>query len=130
MQIHANPLEQLSTATTHLRELLKSEMRLAKLELANNLKAARTGLILAAIGLAAILCTAFALTATLFLGLSAFGIASWLAALITTALLGMISILCFWVGLSRLSPKAIAPTEAAEHAAQSIRLVKENTYVS
>ncbi|WP_299629270.1 phage holin family protein [uncultured Tateyamaria sp.] len=124
------PLTHLSTATAHLRGLLVSEWRLAKLELARNLRAARVGVILAAIGLGGALCAMFALTGALFLGLGALGLAPWLAALATAGALGLIAAICLWLGLTRLSPEAIAPTETVAHAAKTLRIVTENTHVS
>ena len=126
----ATPLTHLSTATAHLRGLLASEWRLAKLELAKNLRAARVGVMIAVIGIGGALCAMFALTGAMFLGLGTLGLAPWLAALATAGGLGLIAGICLWIGLTRLSPKAIAPTETAAHAAKTLRLVTENTHVS
>ncbi|WP_299297614.1 phage holin family protein [uncultured Tateyamaria sp.] len=130
MQPHPSPLAQIENVAAHLRGLLISEWRLARGEMAQNLRAARTGLILAAIGFAATFSALFALTAALFLGLTALGLAAWLAALATGTGLLIVSALALWLGLNRLSPKAIAPTRTAAHAAETIRLVTEKTHVS
>ncbi|WP_299616323.1 phage holin family protein [uncultured Tateyamaria sp.] len=130
MQSQPTPLAHLGTATAHLRGLLASEWRLARIEISRNLKAARTGIILAAIGIGGALCAMFALTGALFLGLGALGLDPWIAALATAGALGVIATLCLWIGLTRLSPEAIAPTETAAHAAETLRLVTENTNVS
>ncbi|WP_299374054.1 phage holin family protein [uncultured Tateyamaria sp.] len=130
MQNNATPLTHLGTAAAHLRGLVTSEWRLARIELAKNLRAARTGIILAAVGLGGALCAMFALTGAVFLGLSALGLAGWLAALATAGVLGVIAGLCLWIGVTRLSPKAIAPTQTAAHAAKTLRIVTENTHVS
>ena len=130
MQTEATPLTHLGTAAAHLRGLVTSEWRLARIELARNLRAARTGIILAAVGLGGVLCAMFALTGAIFLGLTALGLAGWLAALATAGVIGVLAGLCLWIGVTRLSPKAIAPTETAAHAAKTLRIVTENTHVS
>lgn len=130
MHSNTSPLTQLENAAAHLRGLLVHEWRMARVEMAQNLRAARTGLILAAMGVAAAFCAFVALTAALFLGLAAFGLPTWLAALATGGAFLLISALALWLGLNRVSPKALAPTQTAEHAAETIRLVTEKTHVS
>ncbi len=125
-----SPLVHLQTATAHLRGLLASEWRLACAEMSKNLRAARTGLVLAAVGFAAALSGVFAMTAALFLGISALSVAPWLSALATGLIISIIAALLLWIGVSRLSPKALAPTQTTQHAQKTLRLVTEKTYVS
>ncbi len=130
MQANPSPFVQIENVTAHLRGLLVSEWRLARKEMAQNLRAARTGLILAVIGMATAFSALFALTAALYLGLATAGLPEWLAALATGLGLLIVSALAMWVGLRRLSPQALAPTQTAAHAAETIRLVTEKTHVS
>lgn len=130
MQTEASPLTHIQNASAHFRGLLASEWRLARREVAANLRAARTGLILTVFGVAAALSALSALTAAVFFGLAAAGLEAWLAALATGAVMALLAALLIWVGVSRLSPKALAPTESASHAAETLRLVTEKTHVS
>lgn len=130
MQNPTSPLVQLENVAAHLRGLIVSEWRLARSEMAHNLRAARTGLILAVAGVGAALAGFVAATGALFLGLAAVGLPTWLAALITAATFLIAAVVLLWAGLSRLSPDALAPKQTAAHAAKSIRLVTERTHVS
>jgi len=130
MQTHDTPRTQIENATAHVRGLIASEWQFMRREIAANLRRARTGLVLAVVGVVAVLCAGFALTATLFLGLAALGIAPWLAALITGGACSVIAALCLWLGLSRLSPSALAPTQSTSHVVETLRLVTEKTHVS
>ncbi len=124
-----SPLHHLENAAAHFRQLLSSEWTLARRELSRNLKAARLGLILAACGIALLFSAIFALTAAAFLGLSLLGLSSAVAALVTGGAVLTLAVGLIWLGLARLSPKAIAPTETTAHAAQTLRLVTENLHV-
>lgn len=130
MQTDPSPLTHLQTASAHFRGLLASEWRLARREMTANLRAARTGLVLTAFGIGAALSAFFALTGALFLGLAALGFNAWVAALATGAVMATLAGICIWIGVSRLSPKALAPTKSASHAAETLRLVTEKTHVS
>ncbi|MCC1493885.1 phage holin family protein [Cognatishimia sp. F0-27] len=128
---HPNaPGPTLAAIAEHLRGLLLSEWVLAKTEMSRNLRAAKRGLIIAVFGVAIAFSAVFALTAALFLGLSTAGLAPWLAALATGIVLALFSALALRIGLSRLSPKTVAPTESAKHAAETLRLVTEKTHVA
>ncbi|MEM8822960.1 MAG: phage holin family protein [Pseudomonadota bacterium] len=124
-----SPLHHLETATAHVRSLLASEWRLARREVSKNLKAARLGIILAACGIALMLSATFALTAAAFLGLALLGMPTALAALVTSVGFFAVAAGLVWMGVSRLSPKALAPTETTEHATQTLRLVTEQIHV-
>lgn len=124
-----SPLHHLETATAHFRSLLASEWRLARREVSENLKAARLGIILAVCGIAMALSAIFALTGAAFLGLAQLGLSPALAALATGAAFILCAVGLIWMGLNRLSPKALAPTETTEHAAQTLRLVTEKIHV-
>ena len=103
--------ELVSDLSSQTSELIRQELRLAKAELTAKLSAAgwHVALIGGAIvcGLAAVL----AVTAAIALLLIDFGVVPWLAATITSALMGVVAYALAQAGISGLRRQSIAPVE-------------------
>ena len=107
--------------------LIKQEMRLAKVELSENLSDAGKHAMMigvaAVFGLAAVIIIAAAITLLLI----EVGVEPWLAAGITAAALGLTAYLLAQSGISALRKKSIAPVETIHSLKETTQWLKNGT---
>jgi uncharacterized membrane protein YqjE len=107
--------------------LIKQEMRLAKVELSENLSDAGKHAMMigvaAVFGLAAVITIAAAITLLLI----EVGVEPWLAAGITAAALGLTAYLLAQSGISALRKKSIAPVETIHSLKETTQWLKNPT---
>jgi uncharacterized membrane protein YqjE len=108
-------------------ELIRHEMRLAKAEL--DVKASRVGRQAAKLGLGAVfgLAGVMAVTAAIILGLIEAGVPSWVSALITAAVMGLMAYVLAQAGLSELKKQSLAPVETMESVKETAQWIKNET---
>lgn len=101
-------------------DLIKQEMRLARIELSEKLSDAGKHAMMIGAALAFGLAAVIAVAAAIALGLVEIGVEPWLAAGITAASLGLTAYLLAQSGISALRKQSIAPVE-------TIHSLKETT---
>jgi hypothetical protein len=119
--------ELFSDLSQQTAELIRQEMRLAKAELSEKLSdvgrhAAMIGAALA-FGLAAVIAVAAAVTLLLI----DLGLAPWLAAVITAAVMGGIAFVLAQSGISALRKKNIAPVETMHSLKETTQWLKNGS---
>jgi amino acid transporter len=119
--------ELFSDLSQQTSELIRQEMRLAKAELSEKLSdVGRHAAMIAAaavFGLAAMM----AVTAGIVLLLVELGVAPWLAAVITAALMGVVAFLLAQSGITALRKKNIAPVETMHSLKETTQWLKNGT---
>ncbi len=107
--------ELLNELTDSSAQLVRDEIRLARVETAESLLALRRGTVFLGVGIAIALCAAGAGVACLVMVLSAYVLdgRTWLAALIIAAVLAVIAMIFAWRGQRSLSSSNLAPRETA-----------------
>ena len=116
----------LTEAMTHVSNLVRGEINLAKAEISNNLKKAVAGIamIVAAIVLAMVGLNVLAAAATAAVA-EGFGISAGWAALIVGGIILLICAILVAVGASRLKASSLAPTRTVENVKRDAHAVKE-----
>jgi uncharacterized membrane protein YqjE len=108
-------------------DLIRKEMRLARVELREKLsdvgKQAMMIGVAAAFGLAAVVTIAAAITLLLI----ELGVVAWLAAAITAAVMGLTAYLLAQSGMSALRRKSIAPVETIHSLKETTQWLKNGT---
>ncbi len=117
--------EILQDVLTNIQDIVRSEVRLAKAELGEELNRARSGGLLIGVGaVAAIFSTLFLLLACVYaLGLV---VPNWAAALIVAAAVGVAAAVTLGLGLKRLKTIQAAPKTAAS-LKENVRWAKQLT---
>lgn len=103
--------ELLNELTDDGAELVRNEIRLARAETVESLRALQRGAILLGIGIAFALCAVAAGVACLIMVISQYLLddRTWLAGLIVAVVLGVIGWLCVWRGGQSFSDSKLAP---------------------
>jgi len=119
--------ELFSDLSQQTADLIRQEMRLAKAELSEKLSdvgrhAAMIGAALA-FGLAAVIAVAAAITLLLI----EVGLAPWLAAVITAAVMGGVAFVLAQSGISALRKKTIAPVETMHSLKETTQWLKNGS---
>jgi hypothetical protein len=119
--------ELFSDLSQQTADLIRQEMRLAKAELSEKL--ADTGKHAAMIGAGAAfgLAAVISVAATVALLLINLGVAPWVAALITAALMGGTAYMLAQSGISALRKKSIAPVETMHSLKETTQWLKNGT---
>ncbi len=119
--------ELFSDLSQQTAELIRQEMRLAKVELSDKLSdvGRHVAMIAAAavFGLAALL----TVTAGIVLLLVELGVEPWLAAAITAAVMGLTAFLLAQSGIAALRKKSIAPVETIDSLKETTQWLKNGT---
>jgi putative copper export protein len=103
--------ELFSDLSQQTADLIRQEMRLAKVELGDKLSGIGRHAAMIGAGAAFGLTAVIAVAATVALALIEIGAAPWIAAAITAALMGLIAFLLAQAGISALRRKSLAPVE-------------------
>jgi hypothetical protein len=119
--------ELFSDLSTQTAELIRQEMRLAKAEL--GIKTARIGRQAGRLGAGAVfaLAAVIALTAAVTLGLIEAGVAPWLSAVITAALMGLVAYVLAQGALSQLKEQSLTPNETIASVKETAQWIKNET---
>ena len=119
--------ELFSDLSQQTAELIRQEMRLAKVELSDKL--ADVGKHVAMIAAAAVfgLAALMAVTAAIVLLLVEMGVAPWLSAVITAVVMGLVAFLLAQSGLAALRKKSIAPVETIDSLKETTQWLKNGT---
>jgi uncharacterized membrane protein YqjE len=119
--------ELFSDLSQQTAELIRQEMRLAKAELSE--KAADVGrhAMMIGAGVAFALAAVMAVAAAVTLLLVDAGLAPWIAALITAAVMGLFGYLLAQSGISALKKKSIAPVETMDSLKETTQWLKNET---
>jgi hypothetical protein len=119
--------ELFSDLSTQTAELIRQEMRLAKAEL--GIKTAGIGRQAGRLGAGAVfgLAAVIALTAAVTLGLVEAGVAPWLSAAITAALMGLVAYVLAQGALSQLKEQSFTPNETIESVKETAQWIKNET---
>ena len=119
--------ELFSDLSQQTADLIRQEMRLAKVELSEKLsdvgKHAMMIGVAVAFGLAAVVTIAAAITLLLI----EVGVVAWLAAAITAAVMGLTAYLLAQSGISALRKKSIAPVETIHSLKETTQWLKNGT---
>jgi uncharacterized membrane protein YqjE len=119
--------ELFSDLSQQTADLIKQEMRLAKVELSDKLSdVGRHAMMIGAaavFGLAAVI----AMTGAIALVLIEVGVEPWLAAAITAAAMGLTAYLLAQSGISALRTKSIAPVETIHSLKETTQWLKNGT---
>ena len=119
--------ELFSDLSQQTADLIRQEMRLAKVELSEKLSdVGRHAMMIgvaAAFGLAAVVTIAAAITLLLI----EVGVVAWLAAAITAAVMGLTAYLLAQSGISALRKKSIAPVETIHSLKETTQWLKNGT---
>jgi uncharacterized membrane protein YqjE len=119
--------ELFSDLSQQTADLIRQEMRLARVELSEKLsdvgKNAMMIGVAAAFGLAAVMTVAAAITLLLI----EVGVVAWLAAAITAAALGLTAFVLAQSGISALRKKSIAPVETIHSLKETTQWLKNGT---
>jgi uncharacterized membrane protein YqjE len=119
--------ELFSDLSQQTADLIRQEMRLAKVELSEKLSdVGRHAMMIgvaAAFGLAAVVTIAAAITLLLI----EVGVVAWLAASITAAVMGLTAFLLAQSGISALRKKSIAPVETIHSLKETTQWLKNGT---
>ena len=119
--------ELFSDLSQQTAELIRQEMRLAKAELSDKLS--DVGRHVAMIAAAAVfgLASLMAVTAGIVLLLIEVGVVPWLAAVITSAVMGLAAFLLAQSGIAALRKKSIAPVETMHSLKETTQWLKNGT---
>ena len=113
-------------ALTHLSNLVRGEVALAKAELLENLRNAATGIVML-IAAAILAITALnVLAGALVAGISSFGVPPAYSALIVGVLLALIGWLLFSRGKAALQPANLVPGRTAKNVRRDAESIKES----
>ncbi|HUQ88007.1 MAG TPA: phage holin family protein [Vicinamibacterales bacterium] len=119
--------ELFSDLSQHTADLIKQEMRLAKIELSEKLSDVGKHAMMigaaVAFGLAAVVTVAAAITLLLI----QVGVTAWLAAAITAAVMGVTAYMLAQSGISALRKKSIAPVETIHSLKETTQWLKNGT---
>ena len=119
--------ELFSDLSQQTADLIRQEMRLAKVELSEKLsdvgKQAMMIGVAVAFGLAAVVTIAAAITLLLI----EIGVVAWLAAAITAAVMGLTAYLLAQSGISALRKRSIAPVETIHSLKETTQWLKNGT---
>ena len=119
--------ELFSDLSQQTADLIRQELRLAKVELSEKLSdVGRHAMMIgvaAAFGLAAVVTIAAAITLLLI----EVGVVAWLAAAITAAVMGLTAYLLAHSGISALRKKSIAPVETIHSLKETTQWLKNGT---
>jgi drug/metabolite transporter (DMT)-like permease len=102
----------LSDIVGNVQDMVRSELRLAKAELATTLSRAGSAAVWLAVGALLLTCGASFVLLAIVYALSMV-VAAWAAALIVGVAVGVIAVLCLTVGLRRIRSTRAAPKTAA-----------------
>jgi len=119
--------ELFSDLSQQTAELIRHEMRLAKLELSDKLS--DVGKHVAMIAAAAVfgLAALMSVTAGIVLLLVELGVEPWLAAAITAAVMGLTAFLLAQSGIAALRKKSLAPVETMHSLKETTQWLKNGT---
>lgn len=112
-------------ALQHLSNLVRGEVALARAEIMENLRNARTGLLLM---ITAGLLAATALNllgAALAAAFTALGLPAWASALIVGIAIGLVALVLWQKGAKALDPSSMAPTRTAKNMRRDAESLKE-----
>lgn len=115
----------MTAAVAQSADLLQTEFRLARAELAEKLGALRVGLILMAIGAILLIVSLGMLLQALVGALIAAGVSPPAAILLVAGGTAVIGLVLFLMGQKRLEPTALAPDRTIDSLAADSRMVKE-----
>lgn len=113
---------------THLSNLMRKEIALARSEISENLGRAGTaiGLLVAAVVLA--LTALNVLAAALVAALTEYGITAGWASLIVGGILALIALVMILKGVNDLKPSNLAPSRTAENVKRDAEVIKESIH--
>ena len=130
MDRHADIKDTPSLLVTTLKQfarLIEDEVALAKAEVSRNVSRAGAGLAMIGIGAILALTALDVLAAALVAWLATTGLSAGLSALIVGGGVLLIAIILAFVGKSRLSADALAPSKTSRNVRSDIRAMKEGT---
>jgi uncharacterized membrane protein YqjE len=108
-------------------DLIRQEMRLAKVELSENLAGAGRHAMLIGVAMAFGLAAVIAAAASILLVMIELGVEPWLAATITTAVTGLAACVLAQSGVSGLRKTTIAPVETIHSLKETTEWLKNPT---
>lgn len=117
----------LVTALKQFARLIEDEVALAKAEVSRNVSRAGAGLAMIGIGAILALTALDVLAAALVAWLATTELSAGLSALIVGGGLLLIAIILAFIGKSRLSADALAPSKTSRNVRSDIRAMKEGT---
>jgi len=130
MDRHADIKDTPSLLVTTLKQfarLIEDEVALAKAEVSRNVSRAGAGLAMIGIGAILALTALDVLAAALVAWLATTGLSAGLSALIVGGGVLLIAIILAFIGKSRLSADALAPSKTSRNVRSDIRAMKEGT---
>ena len=116
----------LVTALQHISGLIRKELQLARLEVAENLAKARTGAILIVVAVILAFVALSSLIEALTMGLIAAGMEPWLAALLVGAGLLILALVLALSAARLLKSVSAIPTETMNTVKKDIKTLKES----
>jgi len=119
--------ELFSDLSQQTADLIKQEMRLAKAELGDKLSDVGKHAMMIGVSLAFGLAAVVAVAAAITLLLVEVGVAPWLAAAITAAVMGLAAYMLAQSGISALRKKSIAPVETIHSLKETTQWLKNGT---
>ena len=119
--------ELFSDLSQQTAELIRQEMRLARVELSDKLADVGRHAMMIGAGIAFGLAAVVALAAAVALLLIQFGILPWLAAGLTAAVMGGVAFALANSGISALKKKSIAPVETMHSLKETTQWLKNGT---
>ena len=115
----------LSSLLSDTTALFRNEVRLAKAEVGEKVNQARSGAIMAALGVGTLLLGAIYLIQSAIYILVELGVPAWLSALIVGGLIAVIGYVLLKKGISDLKAKNLAPTRTQANLSRDAHMVKE-----
>ena len=119
------PQSALLAALQHISSLLRKELQLARLEISENLARARTGAILIVVAVILAFVGLSSLIEAVTLGLIAWGLEPWLAALLVGSGLILIALVLTLVASRMLKNASPVPTETINTVKRDMKTLKE-----
>jgi uncharacterized membrane protein YqjE len=108
-------------------DLIRKEMRLARVELREKLSDAGKQAMMIGVAMAFGLATVVTIAAAITLLLIEVGVVAWLAAAITAAVMGLTAYVLAQSGISALRKKSIAPVETIHSLKETTQWLKNGT---
>ena len=109
----------------NIQDIIRSEMRMAKTELGEELRKSRSGAVLCGVGALLLICSALFVLLAIVYALSLI-MAGWAAALIVGAGVGVFAALCFGLGIRKFKAIRGAP-KTVESLKENVAWTKELT---
>lgn len=116
----------LTAAFAQSADLVQTEFRLARAELAEKLAALRAGLVMMAIGAILLIVALGMLLQALVGGLIAAGVSPAVAILLVAGGTAVIGLVLFLMGQKRLDPASLTPDRTLDSLSADSRMVKES----